>query len=49
MWKAILLLVYVRQGKELNCGFIGYEMGDSDVLDLSAQYAENRGRKCIIG
>ncbi|WP_028765337.1 competence protein CoiA family protein [Shewanella colwelliana] len=45
VWRAIVLLVFVRQGKELECDMIGYDMFMNDAFGCDYRYAENRSKE----
>lgn len=45
VWRAIILLVFVKQGQELECDMIAYDMYMSDAFDWDFRYAENRSKE----
>lgn len=45
VWRAIVLLVFIRQGKELECDMLGSDMYMSDAFDWDYRYAESRSKE----
>ncbi|MGR5446433.1 competence protein CoiA family protein [Vibrio jasicida] len=45
IWRAIILLVFVRQGQKLECDMIGYEMFINDAFGCDYRFTENRSKE----
>ncbi|MGR5435497.1 competence protein CoiA family protein [Vibrio owensii] len=45
IWRAIILLIFVRQGQKLDCDMIGYEMFINDAFGCDYRFTENRSKE----
>ncbi|CAV27379.1 competence protein CoiA family protein [Vibrio atlanticus] len=45
VWRAVILLVFVRQGQKLECDMIGYEMCINDAFGCDYRFTENRNKE----
>ncbi|NOH77825.1 hypothetical protein F0247_22600 [Vibrio crassostreae] len=45
VWRAIVLLVFIRQGKKLECNMLGYDIYMSDAFNWDYRYAESRSKE----
>ncbi|EIN4361050.1 competence protein CoiA family protein [Vibrio parahaemolyticus] len=45
VWRAIVLLVFIKQGKKLECDMFGYDMAMSKTFDWDYRYAESRSKE----
>lgn len=45
VWRAIVLLVFIRQGKKLECNIFSYDLFMNDAFDWDYRYAENRSKE----
>lgn len=45
VWRAIVLLVFIRQGRKLECNMLGYDIYMSDAFNWDYRYAEHRSKE----
>lgn len=45
VWRAIVLLVFTKQGKKLECDMFGDDMAMSKTFDWDYRYAESRSKE----
>lgn len=48
VWRAIVLLVFIRQGRQLECDVLSYDIHMSDAFNWDHKYAEERSKEVFF-